>query len=270
MPSGVLAGTQAYWRLEGTGTRRACLIHCTFAHSGAWKGVMARLGDILNMVAMDLPAHGRSGGRDYAMSWQAQSAAMLIELIESGDTPVDLIGHSFGATVAIRIAVTRPDLVRSLTLIEPVFFSAARDAGAPGYAAHLAENAGFAELLAAEDYEGAAKGFADMWGGPVSWEDTPQSQRDYMVERMEMVRDSSDAALGLGADYIPLTQVAKIEVPVLLIEGAQSNPIIASVQASLDGALPNATRVIVKGAGHMVPITHAGVVADHLRRFLSP
>ncbi|NOX74890.1 MAG: alpha/beta hydrolase, partial [Alphaproteobacteria bacterium] len=125
-------------------------------------------------------------------------------------------------------------------------------------------------LLAAEDYEGAAKGFADMWGGPLSWEDTPQSQREYMVSRMELVRDSSDAALGLGADYIPLTQVAKIKVPVLLIEGAQSNPIIAAVQTALEGALPNATRVIVEGAGHMVPITHAGVVADHLRGFLNP
>jgi lipase len=270
MPSAVLAGTQAYWRLEGTGARRACLIHCTFAHSGAWKGVMSRLGDILNMVAMDLPAHGRSGGRDYAISWQMQSAAMMIELIEKGAVPVDLIGHSFGATVAIRIAVTRPDLVRSVTLIEPVFFSAARDAGAPGYEAHLAENAGFAELLAAQDYEGAAKGFADMWGGPLSWEDTPQSQRDYMVERMELVRDSSDAALGLGADYIPLSEIAKIEVPVLLVEGGTSNPIISAVQASLEAVLPNVKRVIVQGAGHMVPITHAGVVADHLREFLNP
>ncbi len=61
MPKGVLAGTQAYWRVEGTGLRSVFLLHCTMAHSGAWKGLMAQFEDTAQMVAMDLPAHGRSG-----------------------------------------------------------------------------------------------------------------------------------------------------------------------------------------------------------------
>ena len=39
--------------------------------------------------------------------------------------PIDVIGHSFGATVALRLAVEQPEKVRSLTLIEPVFFAVA-------------------------------------------------------------------------------------------------------------------------------------------------
>ena len=34
--------------------------------------------------------------------------------------------HSFGATVALRLATLFPDRVRSLTLVEPVFFAAAK------------------------------------------------------------------------------------------------------------------------------------------------
>jgi lipase len=41
--------------------------------------------------------------------------------------PVHLIGHSFGATVALRLAIEAPERVASLTLIEPVLFAAAPD-----------------------------------------------------------------------------------------------------------------------------------------------
>ncbi len=270
MPTEVLAGTSTYWRVEGHGARRAILLHCTFAHSGAWKGVMADLRDLLTMEAMDLPAHGRSGGRDIAMTWQAQSAAMVVDLIARNDAPVDLIGHSFGATIALRLAVARPELVRSLTLIEPVFFSAARDAGRAEYAAHMADHGGFVDLLEAGDFEGAARGFSDMWGGPQKWADQSTSQRQYIIDRIGLIRDSSDTAVGVGADYVPLSDVAKIAQPVLLIEGDKSDPIIAAVQQSLDDVLPNSRRAVIKDAGHMAPLTHPAMVAASIRKFLSP
>ena len=230
---------------------------------------MSELGDLLTMEAMDLPAHGRSGGRDRTVTWQMQTVAMAVAIIEKADFPLDLIGHSFGATVAIRIAVERPDLVRSLTLIEPVFFSAARDAGHVEYDKHLKEETEFARELEAGNFAAAAKAFSELWGGPVPWAKLPQKQRDYMIERMELVRDSTDAALGLGPDYIALQQLSDLKIPVLLIEGDQSNPIIAAVQSTLKDVLGNSKRVIVKGAGHMVPITHPKEVALEIRKFLS-
>jgi pimeloyl-ACP methyl ester carboxylesterase len=41
----------------------------------------------------------------------------LIAVVEQGPTPVHLLGHSFQAVVAELVAVRRPDLVRSLTLL---------------------------------------------------------------------------------------------------------------------------------------------------------
>ncbi|MCA8868238.1 MAG: alpha/beta hydrolase [Rhodobacteraceae bacterium] len=268
MTKGDLAGCHAYWRVDGHGPRRAFMLHCTFAHSGAWKKLMAELGDVFTSTAMDLPGHGRSGGRDRAYSWQGQSVAMAIELIEKDKGPVDLIGHSFGATVAIRIAVERPDLVRSLTIIEPVFFSAAKDAGHPEFDHYLAHPEEFIAHLEVGELEKAARAFSDRWGDGTKWYDLPEAQREYMAARIPLVAESASAAMGIGRDYVPLTEVAAIRVPVLLIEGAKTEPIVAATQQSLASVLPQAKRVIVPTAGHMVPITHPAQVGREIRSYL--
>lgn len=51
------------------------------------------------------------------------------------DTPVHLVGHSYGGLAAMLMAADRPDLVASLTLVEPA--ALAVSAGAPRTAAHI-------------------------------------------------------------------------------------------------------------------------------------
>jgi len=244
------------------------LLHCTLAHSGAWKGLIEALGEGCHMVAMDLPAHGRSGPRDPDVTWQTQSTNMAIALLERGKTPVDLIGHSFGATVALRIAVERPELVRSLTLIDPVFFSAAKDAGRREFEDHMGLHNWFYELLDQGDFAGAARAFNAIWGGQDEWDALSEKQQAYMTDRIGMIKAGGDSVLGVGPDYIPLGTVAKVAVPVLLIEGAETDPIIMAVQQSLHQVLPHSKSVIIPGAGHMVAISHPAEVAAELRAYL--
>ena len=73
MPEAVLAGTRIYWRVDGTGARDVFLIHCTMAHSGAWKGLFPYLADDCRMVSFDMPGHGRSGLQDKSVSWQTHT-----------------------------------------------------------------------------------------------------------------------------------------------------------------------------------------------------
>ena len=54
----------------------------------------------------------------------------MIEAL-AGDAPVDFLGHSFGAVLALAFAVKWPGRVRSLILYEPVLFAAAERAGRP-------------------------------------------------------------------------------------------------------------------------------------------
>jgi len=269
MPEGMLAGTPAYWRVDGDGARSVMMLHCTMAHSGAWKGVMGRLADACTMVAMDLPGHGRSGPWDRGTSWQRQSTDMVLELLKHGDLPADLIGHSFGATVALRIAVTHPELVRSLTLIEPVFFSAAKDAGRAEYDDHRNLHKDFHDLLEAGDFPAAARAFNGMWGDGAAWDAMPERQRIYMTERIEMILEGGKSIWGDGPDYIPLTRVAGITVPVLLIEGGETDPVIPAILDSLDAVLTTSKHVSIAGAGHMAPITHPAEVAAEIRDYFN-
>jgi lipase len=63
-------------------------------------------------------------------------------------------------------------------------------------------------------------------------------------------------------------RLESLGVPVLLIEGGASPPVIGAIHAELARRLPMATRLSVAGAGHMVPITHpepvAAAIAAHL------
>ena len=59
-----------------------------------------------------------------------------------------------------------------------------------------------------------------------------------------------------------------VQVPVLLIDGAASPPIIEAVHAVLAARLPNARRLSVPGAGHMVPITHPDRIAAEVQAHL--
>ena len=59
-----------------------------------------------------------------------------------------------------------------------------------------------------------------------------------------------------------------LDLPVLLLEGAQSPPIVAAIQSVLAARLPRAKRAIVPGAAHMLPITHPREVAELIRASL--
>ena len=70
--------------------------------------------------ALDLPGFGKSGpaaGGHYSIGAHARVVIGYLE--QSGRGPVHLVGNSMGGAIAIRVASTRPDLIRTLTLVSP-------------------------------------------------------------------------------------------------------------------------------------------------------
>ncbi len=250
------------------GKRPVLALHCSLAHSGAWAGLAGHL-DGVTLAALDLPGHGKADvwdGRTDLHGLATREALLAAEQLGSGG-PIDLIGHSFGATVALRMALERPDLVRSLVLIEPVLFAAARAAGDPAFAAVQAENEVFAKALAAGRRDEAAALFHAAWGAGGRFGELPERQQRYIIDRIHLVGAQEDVIWGDAAGLLTYMRLESLGIPVLLVEGAESPPIIAAIQGELARRLPQVTRVIVPGAGHMVPITHPAEVARAVQTF---
>jgi lipase len=267
MPEDLIAEPLAPWRSWNRGAPRPVLaLHCSLAHSGAWAGLAERLHGV-TVTALDQPGHGRAADWDGQADLHALTTCIAIEMAErlGGGGPVDLFGHSFGGTLCLRIALERPDLVRSLMLVEPVIFAAAR--GTPAYAEFRAGHEEIARVLATDRAGGAAM-FHAAWGTGEALADLPERSRRYILDRIHHIPAQNPVLLDDAAGLLRPGGLEAIAVPVLLVEGADSPPVIDAVQSALAARLPQAARMIVPGAGHMVPITHPDLVARAVQAHL--
>ena len=182
--------------------------------------------------------------------------------------PVDVIGHSFGATVALRIAIEHPSLVRKLIMFEPVYFAPAI-ADDPAFAQTYARDTkAFDDALDAGDRMAAARAFNATWGNEASWDDIPLSTRTYMADRIYFVRDSDSFLINDSAGLLSGNRFAAADMPALLMHGADSlwaRP----VSDAIAKRLPQAQQITLNGIGHMGPITHPEAVSAEVRRFLN-
>lgn len=237
------------------------LAHCFLGHSGGWAGLVQAMAPPLDALAFDMPGHGRSpawedptGSGDY----QADVAAMMAGLVAAreGDGPLLLIGHSFGATVALRHALARPDTVRALVLFEPVFFAAA--AGEPEFADYIRAEEPLAAALGSGDTERAARAFMQINGDAPEWDSLPEKQRARFMAQMPLIAASRAGVFSDSGKLLAPGRMEAFSVPVLLVTGERSPAIFQAVARALARRLGRAEWRVVEGAGHMVPITHAG------------
>ena len=239
------------------------MLHCSLASSEAWSGVAKRLTDQLTMTAVDFPGHGKSpdwdGTGDYHQICTRAAGAFL-------EPRMHLIGHSLGATVALRLAIENPGRIASLTLIEPVYFALAK--GTAAYDQHQQQIAPFAAAFQRGDLAGAARLFTDMWGTGVAWQDLPESLRQSFVSRINLIPATEGALFDDNAGVGKPGRIEQIACPVLLIEGDQSPGIITAIGDVLKRRLPDVQRQRIAAAGHMAPITHPKQVAGIIERFI--
>lgn len=251
------------------GARPVLALHCSLAHGGAWSGLASLMRRVV-LLAPDQPGHGRGSAWNSArpLHDQAYEESLAVAEFAGQGQSVDLIGHSFGGTLALRMALERPDLVRSLTLVEPVIFAAAGASGHPAFAPFRARHLEVAALVASGRRDEALRNFHGDWGAGETLDEVPTRTRDYMLDRIHLIAAQNPTLLDDQAGLLRPGGLESIAVPVLLVEGGASPPIVAAVHGALMARMPGAARLVVPGAGHMVTITHAGAVAPRLQRHL--
>lgn len=263
MPLAQLGGTLTHWVEAGEGADQTLLIHCALGRASAWRGLIDALPGRRH-VAFDLPGHGRSGPSDPTQEPSDEALSVAEALVDAAEGPVDVIGHSFGGVVALRLAVARPARVRSLILLEPVLFAAADP---KARTAHTAQSARLSAAFARGDWEGGARLFFDLWGGGAQWEDLRPDERAYIQERISLIPRSDPSLFEDLSGLLP--RLGGVHCPVLLVAGDRSPPVIRAIQAGLAVRLPRAERCVIPGGGHMVPLSHPKEVAARIEVFLA-
>ena len=239
----------------GDPDRLAVALHCMMGSSAGWASIAQLLGGRVQLRAFDAPSHGRSRDWQPRPGTDYHTAVTEIARELMGDGPVDLIGHSLGATVALRIAVEAPWTIRTLTLIEPVLF-AADPARADVLGADLRAAA------AAGDMAEATRLFLDDWGGPGGLLSMPAARREAAVRQMPLIIETDDALAADVHDILRPGGLEAIDAPTMLIRGDRSPPVIAAIAHSLSSRISHARCETVTGAGHMLPLTHPAAVAE--------
>jgi pimeloyl-ACP methyl ester carboxylesterase len=235
----------------------AVMIHCALSNHDSLLPLANAVGG--QVTLFDMPGHGRSddwdGKHDYQTLVVDAAAACC-------DGPAHLIGHSFGATAALRLAVERPDLVNRLTLIEPVYFAAAK--GTAEHALHLKLFRPFVGAMLTGDEARAAEIFNDLWG-TVSWSGIPARMQDRLIRRIHLIVASGGAIEEDQTEITSTERLGALDIPVTLIRGADTQPVIAAIHRALESRMPNATDHEIAGAAHMVAMTHVAEVAAIIR-----
>jgi pimeloyl-ACP methyl ester carboxylesterase len=87
------------------------------ATATVWFANVAALGAEFRVHALDLP--GNPGYTAVSVRDAAELCAWLDEVLGIADAPVGLVGHSYGGWVALTYALSAPDRVRRLALLDP-------------------------------------------------------------------------------------------------------------------------------------------------------
>ncbi len=263
------------FRAVGSGIPIAAL-HGSASTAKQWAPLSAHLGDDFRIIAPDMPGYGGSA------AWTAEhsgsdefggvtgAAERISALLGSCGYPVHIVGHSAGGNVALAVAMSRPDLVASLTLIEPVAFHLLASSGPADLKLYRQIEclAGVMGASLADGYpqSGMAR-FVDFWNGDGAWEQMPVDRRAKLAAQAGQV--IGDFAAAFAQDW-PVARLRTMEMPVHLVMGLRSPAASLRITEIIAETIDHASLSMIPDAGHMMPLTHPAeinlIVERHVRR----
>jgi pimeloyl-ACP methyl ester carboxylesterase len=254
-------------------------VHGLAGSSANWTDLMGLLSDEVAGEALDLPGFGQSPpppDRDYSVDAHTLTVARLIE--KRGRGPVHLFGNSLGGAIVTRLAGTRPDLVRTLTLISPALpdlrprYGPARilAASMPGVGPWAVRR------LAALPAEQRVQGTLDM-----CFADPASLHPDRVMELVEDVRHrdglphNAEALLassrGIVTAYMRRSlwrYAARVIAPTLVIYGRHDRLVDPRMAARAGRVFKRSRVVVLPDVGHLAQVERPEAVAREFRALL--
>jgi pimeloyl-ACP methyl ester carboxylesterase len=242
-------------------TKPVVMLHSSGSTANQWRDLVALLEPEWKTRTPDQWGCGDTGPwpgeRPFTLS---EEAAPVIRIIESGERPVHLVGHSYGGGVALNIARRYPDQIASLTLIEPTAFHLLMDGSdwdKTLYREVLTVAKTVAMGLNTGHFRLSMERFVDYWNGEGTWEQLSPERQAVLIGRVTKL--PLDFRALMEEDAGP-DDFRSLGVPTLLIRGAESPIPAGRISEILNLVLPRSELVTIAGAGHMAPLTHGHAV----------
>jgi pimeloyl-ACP methyl ester carboxylesterase len=254
--------------LEAGSGPAVMLVHSSVSGARMWRRLMDDLKDDFHVRAVNLYGYGRTPpwSSDAPQSLDDQARLVETALPRNADT-VCVVGHSFGGSVAMKLAARLSGRVTKLVLLETNPFYLLEQAGcADAFAQALELRNCIKKFGALGEWATAAEQFADYWGGAASWQNMPAERRNTFVEALKPNYFEWDAVMG---ETTPVEQWARL-LPrsTLLVSDPNTVLPIREITAILRRSCPMWTYKEIVGGGHMAPLTRPDLINPLVRSFL--
>jgi pimeloyl-ACP methyl ester carboxylesterase len=256
MPTSRINGVQLYWERSGDQGEPVVLVHGSWGDHHNWDAVGPALARTLRVATYDRRGHSQSerpAGQG-SIDEDVEDLAGVIQEVFHG--PAHVVGNSFGAAIALRLAVARPELIRSLIVHEPPLFGLLEDDPTvqPALASVRERIAAVVAILRTGDLQAGARKFVETIAfGLGSWDQLPQATRDTFVFNAPTWLDELQEPESLDME---LHLLAGFSAPALLTLGAASAPFFPLVVKRVAAAVPYAAQYVFPDAGHVPHLTH--------------
>jgi pimeloyl-ACP methyl ester carboxylesterase len=213
--------------------------------------------------------YGESGGPAGGFDLQAADIVALLDHLEVDRA--HLVGHSEGAMIALELAASYPDRVRSLALLEPLPSSSWL--AASGFADLLGILGPAFEAMAGRYRAGDIAGAYDALFEPtgLDWRAAAKAAGPGVVE--QGIKDAASFIEGEASTLVAWTfgveQAATIKSAVLSWGTASDNPVNPATRAFLLELFPQREEVILEGGDHFSVTTDPAAAAEPIADFVS-
>jgi pimeloyl-ACP methyl ester carboxylesterase len=187
-------------------------------------------------------------------------------LCEETASPVHLVGHSFGGSVALKAAHALGAHVGNLILLESNPFNLLRQSGClEAFVESRALHDHVKCFGSLGDWPKVAERFADYWLGDGSWNSMQEKRRGAFVDSLQPNFHEWDAVMN---EETTIDEWKTIYARTLLISDAATRRPIREIVEIFANACPHWTFRTIPGGGHMAPLTRPDLINPIVREFL--
>lgn len=258
MPTASANGVDIYYEEDGQGPA-VLLLHGLLFSTRAWEHQAAALAGRYRTIAVDLRGHGRSASPPgpYTLDEMADDVSALMRHL--GVERADLVGHSMGGMIAMRLALARPETVRSLSLLNTS--AEPEDAQRlPGYEA-------MAAIARQGNLEAVIDPIMDILFAPGYREARPAEAARWRRNLLEQDTEGLfQAAMAVFRRGDISQAVASIKAPTLVVS-AQHDMYLPNCEL-IHGLIAGSRLAVIPEVGHMAPIEAPEAVTEHILDFL--